>query len=290
MTGQKNYTIAMLWVQGRLSYVEQLCIQSFIDNGHPVRLYHYGPVENIPNNVEVVHGDAVLKQANFLQHRRTQSFALFSDVFRYHLLAKNNDVIWADTDAYCHKPFRTETGHFFGWESGSHINGGVLGLPQDSDALGQLLEMTNDEYYIPEWYTGGAGDKMRAARDAGNPVHVSDLPWGVWGPHAITHFLKKTGEDKYAFAIPALYPVPFARRRFMGKVGKRVRVDRWITDETISIHLYGQRIRAFLSQMENGKPEEGSLIDHLIKKHNIDMDAALIGDQEANKKAIETAA
>ena len=55
------------------------------------------------------------------------------------------------------KPFETPNGHFYSWESADGINGGVLGLPRDSEALGQLLEFTTDEYAIPEWY----GDAYR---------------------------------------------------------------------------------------------------------------------------------
>ena len=147
----REYEIGMLWVEGALSYVEVLCAQPFLDAGHHVKLYHYKDVQNVPSGVELIHGDNVLEIDRFIQHGRTGSFALFSDVFRYHLLQQNDRMIWADLDAYCVKTFKSETGHFFGWESKRHINGGVLGLPPDSEALGQLLEMTEDEYGIPEW-------------------------------------------------------------------------------------------------------------------------------------------
>ncbi len=264
------YHIAMLWVEGPLSYVEQLCVQSFLDAGHEVTLYHYGPVSNVPDGAKVVHGDAILKRDNFIQHGRTGSLALFSDVFRYHLLTKSTRTIWADTDAYCLKPFETETGHYFGWESEHHINGGVLGLPPDSPALAGLLAMTEDEYGIPFWYSEGAKAKLQAQADAGTPVHVSDLPWGVWGPHAVTAWVQRTGEDKYAFAREVLYPVPFELRRKMVKAGGRKAAERHLTERSTSIHLYGRRIREFLASRPNGLPDEGGLIDALLKKHGID--------------------
>ncbi|MFX0546109.1 hypothetical protein ACEWPL_011235 [Roseovarius sp. S1116L3] len=270
----KLHHIAMLWVEGPLSYLEQLCVKSFLDAGHPVTLYHYGPVSNVPEGAKLVHGDVILKRDEFIQHGRTGSLALFSDVFRYHLLSKSDRTIWADTDAYCVKPFETQTGHYFGWESESHINGGVLGLPKDSPALAGLLEMSHDEFGIPEWYSDGFKAKLKAKADAGNPVHVSELPWGIWGPQAVTHYVQKTGEDKYAFPCEVLYPVPFAKRRMIVKGDQRKSVEKYLTEKTTSIHLYGRRMRQYLVSLPDGLPTEGGLLDHLLEKHDIDPAAA----------------
>ncbi|MFD0859264.1 hypothetical protein [Roseovarius aquimarinus] len=272
----KLHRIAMLWVEGPLSYLEQLCVKSFLDAGHEVTLYHYGEVTNVPKGAEMVHGDVILKRDDFISHGRTGSLALFSDVFRYHLLTKCDDTIWADTDAYCVKPFETQTGHYFGWESDSHINGGVLGLPKDSPALAGLLEMSHDEFGIPEWYSDGARAKLQAQIDAGTPVHVSELPWGIWGPAAVTHYLKKTGEDAHAFPVEVLYPVPFKRRRMIVRGGKRDAAMEFVTDKTTSIHLYGRRMRAFLLSRPGGLPDKGGLFEHLLEKHGIDPTAAPI--------------
>ena len=140
-----DYRIAALWIGGDLSFLEQLCLKSYVDAGQHVTLYTYEPVDNAPDGVELANAADVLSQANFLRHARTSSPALHSDLFRYHLLARHDRTIWADTDAYCIKPFHTATGHFFAWESDRGVNGGVLGLPCDSEALGQLLEFTRDE-------------------------------------------------------------------------------------------------------------------------------------------------
>ncbi|MXU65129.1 hypothetical protein [Oceanomicrobium pacificus] len=265
----------MLWVEGPLSYVEQLCIQSFIDAGHRTILYHYGPVENVPKAAELRDGRAVLDIDQFITHGRTGSLALFSDVFRYRLLAQSNNVIWADTDAYCVRPFETETGHFFGWESDHHINGGVLGLPQNSPALQALMDMTNDEYGIPPWFSEPVKERMRARAAAGEPTHVSEMPWGVWGPHAITWHLKQTGEDRFAQPTSGLYPIPFQRRRMLTKSKALERVARRVLDSTYSVHFYGRRIRARLSHI-GGRPEPGSYMDVLLEKHGIDPEQAPI--------------
>ncbi|WP_236544472.1 hypothetical protein [Roseovarius atlanticus] len=286
----QDYEIGMLWVEGPLSYVEVLCAQSFLDAGHHVKLYHYKDVQNVPEGVELIHGDSVLQIDRFIQHGRTGSFALFSDVFRYHLLKQNDRMIWADLDAYCVKPFQSETGHFFGWESKHHINGGVLGLPPDSDALGQLLEMSEDEYGIPEWYSDAEKDKLQQQKDEGEPVHVSEMKWGVWGPQAVTHYLHKTGEAKYAQPIEGLYPVGFRERRLLMRGWAKEKVEDMITDQTYSVHFYGRRVREFLSK-QGGMPEAGSWMEHILNKHNIDCEAApvLSREEKAEKKQAELA-
>jgi hypothetical protein len=262
-----EYQIAMLWVEGPLSYLEQLCAVSFRDAGHHVKLYTYGKVTHIPDGIEVTDANEVLPQTNFLTHERTGSPALHSDLFRYHLLAGTERTIWADTDAYCARAFETPNGHFYGWESDKHINGGVLGLPQDSDTLGALMDFTSDEFAIPEWYSDEYKRELEDAAAQGHPVHAGEQPWGVWGPHALTHFLHKTGEVKYALPRHALYPFSFKDRRKM--LRSDVDEREYLKDDTYSIHFYGRRVRKRLVEREGGVPNPQSLIGRLLRAHDV---------------------
>lgn len=269
-----DYRIGALWIGGDLSYLEQLCLTSFVDAGHHVVLYSYEPIGNAPDGIEHADANAILPQTNFLRNGRTNSPALHSDLFRYHLLAKENRMIWADTDAYCVKRFETETGHFHAWESETGINGGVLGLPKDSETLACLLAFTSDEFAIPEWYPKKYLAELRRKAEAGTPVPAGEMPWGVWGPHALTHFLKKTGEVKYTLPQVALYPFHYADRRQMLKPG--VEMSDYVTDETYSIHFYGRRMRARIMQIYDGVPRPRSVVGRLLKQHGIDPLAAPI--------------
>ena len=229
-----DYQIAALWIGGNLSFLEQLCLKSFLDVGHHVRLYSYEPVGNAPEGTEHADASDILPHENFLRHGRTNSPALHSDLFRYHMLAKLDRTIWADTDAYCVKRFDTPTGHFHAWESKHHVNGGVLGLPQDSATLKALLDFTSDEFAIPEWYSRDYTAELRQKKAAGTPVHVGEMPWGVWGPHAITHFLKTTGEIRYSMPRVTLYPFTYEDRGLMTRPG--LDITPYVTDDTFSIH------------------------------------------------------
>ena len=44
--------VASLWIGGRLSFLEQVCLKSFVDHGHRTILYTYGAVAGVPDGVE----------------------------------------------------------------------------------------------------------------------------------------------------------------------------------------------------------------------------------------------
>ena len=237
-------------------------------------MYRYGTVTNIPDGITVRDAREVLPGDDFLTHKRTGSPALHSDLFRYRMLAQGDNMVWADTDAYCVKPFVTNEGHLYGWESEKQVAAGVLGFPSDSATLQKLIAFTDDEYSIPTWYGEDYTRELEAAKAKGTPIHASEQPWGVWGPHALNHFLHETGEVKYALPPEALYPFPYVDRRKM----LRPDIDsaRWLTDNTLSIHFYGRRIRQRIINRYNGLPPEDSLIGQLLIKHGVEPEDAPI--------------
>ncbi|NNL74156.1 MAG: glycosyltransferase family 92 protein, partial [Silicimonas sp.] len=268
--------IAMLWMRGSLSFLERLCVQSFLDAGHHVILYSYEPLDRVPEGVETRDASLILPETGDLVHERTGSPAPHADRFRYLLLAKGEGMIWADTDAYCVKPFRTLDGHLYGWESDKHVNIGVLALPSGSPTLAALLDFTGDPHAIPPWEKPWKQREMAAARDAGEPVRAIAENWGVWGPQAFTHFLSETGEIARAMPQAALYPYSFAERRKLLMPGKYH--SGAITDETLSIHLYGRRIRKRMAERDHGLPDPDSLMGQLLIKHRIDPCEAPLAD------------
>ena len=115
----------------------------------------------------------------------------------------------------------------------------------------------------------------------------------MWGPHAVTHFLHKTGEAKFALPQEGLYPFLYRDRRKMLK--RNFDTTGIITANTYSIHLYGRRMRARLVEKEGGKPHPKSVLGKLLIKHGIDPDASPIPvkkkpDQEATPPAPAKAA
>ncbi|WP_254445027.1 hypothetical protein [Ruegeria atlantica] len=277
----REYQIGMLWVEGPLSFLEQLCIKSYLDAGQNVRLYTYDSVTNIPDGVEQRDAREVLPDSEFITHGRTGSPAPHSDKFRYRMLAQEPDLIWADTDAYCLRPFTTPNGHYYGYLEGE-VAIGVLALPQDSETLAKLIEFTNDPYRIPPWLPPRHRKPLEEAQRDGAPVNVAETLWGVWGPKAMTWALRQTGEIKYALPEHVFYPLNYTRRRALARPGANL--DRFFKEDTVSIHLYGRRMRAIMQNKYDGKPDPDSLVGKLVEKHGIDPLAAPIPPREGGEE------
>jgi hypothetical protein len=46
--------IGTLWIGGPLSFLEQMCLLSFVAQGHKVTLFHYGEIAHVPQDIEVI--------------------------------------------------------------------------------------------------------------------------------------------------------------------------------------------------------------------------------------------
>lgn len=264
-------TIGALWIGPTLNWMERLCLQSFLDHGHEVVLYTQGKVEGVPKGVRIAEADDVLPSDKIIRHINTGSPALYSDVFRLHML-QQTDYIWADTDAFCCRPWEIKRGrHFHGWISDNveQVNGGVLRLPKTSKTLKAMLEFTSDEYPIPPWLSDEKKAELQALKDKGEGVHVSLLPWGVWGPDALTWFLKDTGEIVHSQEKHVIYPVPFANTRFLLIPKRANEVREMIKEDTLSIHFWGRRFRNILAKRYEGVLADGSYVAELCNRHKI---------------------
>ncbi len=263
-------TIGTLWIGGELSWLEQLCLQSFLDQGHEVILYSYDEVKGVPDGVRRADANDILPAEKIIRHARTGSPAYHADLFRLRMIAREGHV-WADTDAYCCQPWRLRRGaHFHGWISDRkpQVNNGVLGLPKKSRTLREMLKFTSDEYPIPPWLAEAERERLTALKERGEGVHVSLLPWGVWGPDALTWFLKETGENEHSRPGHVLYPVPFAIAGVTLNPNRIEKARRLIREDTLSIHFWGRRFRNIAAR-HGGLPPEGSYVDGLLKKHGI---------------------
>ncbi|MFO8127917.1 MAG: class I SAM-dependent methyltransferase, partial [Yoonia sp.] len=239
------YDVASLWIGPELSWMEQICLESFLWNGHRTILYLYEDVASVPDGVEVRDARDIMPSDEIIYHVNTGSPAFHSDVFRLRLLDQV-DCLWIDTDAYCLKPFiRRDHGFFFGWGSDRRriIFSGILGLPKDSRTLRSMLELTKDEYPVPPWASKKRQAELQSLKDNGKGVHMSLMPWGVCGPEALHYFSHETGEVEHAFDGPVLYPVPFSSTRSFHRPHICKGVYNAITEETLSVHLYGRRFR-----------------------------------------------
>ena len=267
--------VGTLWIGGSLSWMEQLCLKSFVDRGQKITLFSYEPIPNVPQGVIQRDGREVLDTDNFLKYEKKDSFALFADLFRLHMIARNPGMIWVDTDVYCLRPMAYESDHVMGFElSGDHrVNNAVLGLPAEGALLAALLDYTSDVFAIPPFVKDKLQEEYRAAAVAGAPVHVSQQPWGVWGPMMVTHFTHQLGLAAQVQPLDAFYPVPFPDRlKFLRPASV---VEAQLTPRTTALHLWASNKRE-LGLRHNGLPPAGSYLDKLLKMHDISAESAPI--------------
>ena len=269
--------LGSLWIGGNLSWLEQLCIRSFLHHGHEVTLYTYEGVTNAPEGTILADANTVFPATEFITHRASGSPAYHADAFRYRMISATG-LAWVDVDVLCQRTWRApEDAALFGWEvPGRVVCNAVLRLPAASPALAQLNAFCASQYSIPPWFAEDERARLETLRDAGTPVHVGEMPWGVSGPAAVTHFLRESGEIAKALPQSAFYPVPFKDRRDMLAPGRdlsdRIGPDCW------GVHLWNRRLRRRLVTHHGGIPPPDSFVGRAVARHGIDCTAAPIPD------------
>lgn len=267
--------VGTLWIGGSLSWMEQLCLKSFVDRGQQITLFSYEPIPNVPAGVIRRDGREVLDTDNFLKYEKKDSYALFADLFRLHMIARNPGMIWVDTDVYCLRPMTYDSDHVLGFElpGGHRVNNAVLGLPAGGALLQAMLDYTAHVHAIPPFVKGKLQDSYRTAAAAGQPVHVSQQPWGVWGPMMVTHFTHELGLAEEVQPLDAFYPITFPDRlKFLRPAAV---AESMITPETTALHLWASNKRE-LGLRHHGVPPVGSYLDKILNIHDIPAEAAPI--------------
>ena len=260
--------VGTLWIGGALSWMEILCLKSFVDAGQKITLFSYEDIPNVPEGVIRRDGREIIDTDNFMKYEKKDSFALFADLFRLHMIKACPGMIWIDTDVYCHAPMTYESDYVFGFElpGDERVNNAILGMPADSALLEAMISFTNDHYAIPEFLKPKLQEEYRAAAAQGAPVHVSQQPWGVWGPMMVTHFVHKLGLLDKVQPMEAFYPVPFPERTRM--IRKAEKVEARFTPATTAVHLWASNKRE-LGLRFNGVPRAGSYLAKILEKHGI---------------------
>lgn len=267
--------VGTLWIGGSLSWMEQLCLKSFVDQGQQITLFSYEDIPNVPEGVIRRDGREIIDTEDFIKYEKKDSFALFADLFRLHMIHQCPGMIWVDTDVYCHRPMDYDSDYVLGFElpGAQRVNNAVLGLPSDSVLLADMLAYTADRFAVPPFVKRSVQAEYRAAAAAGAPVHVSQQPWGVWGPMMVTHFVHQHGLADKVQPLDAFYPVTFPDRlKFLRRASV---VEGFLTRHTTALHLWASNKRE-LGLRHNGVPPEGSYLQMLVQKHAIRPEAAPI--------------
>ncbi len=136
---EENRHVNALWIGSRLSKIEMLTLQSFVDNGHVFHLWTYGPIENeLPEGVVLEDANRILPEEKIFRYKNFNKYGHgkgsvsgFSDIFRYKLLYDKGGW-WIDMDVTCIKPLNVTTPYFFRKHHDLALVGNVMKCPPKS--------------------------------------------------------------------------------------------------------------------------------------------------------------
>ncbi len=148
---ESNKIIHGLWIGNELSAIEQLCIQSFIQNGHIFTLWSYAVIKNIPKGTILENASDIIPHNEIFSYIHTNkyghgkgSYAGFSDIFRYKLLYEKGGW-WTDMDVTCLKPFDFEDDYVFRKNGNKGVVGNILKCPKNNDLMKYCYENAHQQ-------------------------------------------------------------------------------------------------------------------------------------------------
>jgi mannosyltransferase OCH1-like enzyme len=206
-----------LWIGPELSDMERLSIASFLAHGHEYHLYVYDDVKGVPAGAVVRNAETILPATMVFQYRDFESYAGFSNFFRYKLLLERGGW-WADADMVCLEPFDFEGEHVFSSEvsrcGAGVVNAGIIKAPAGSDAMAYA------------W-------KSCAAKDPGQ------LVWGETGPRLVAEAVRRFSLERHVQPSRVFCPVPLFEFERIVEPGAS-----WAFDETTrAVHLWHEAWR-----------------------------------------------
>ena len=148
--------VNMFWHGSVLPPYAGFCMRSFIDRGHTIRLFTYGPLE-LPTGVMRADAGCIL---NSDELPRYHSIAAFSDAFRYELLLKEGGW-WVDVDVVCLTDTLPEASYAWAEQEPGVVNGAILKFPKGDAILAQLAAAARELSSRTKW--GAIGPSLMSS-------------------------------------------------------------------------------------------------------------------------------
>lgn len=255
--------INTLWIGGGLGRIEQLSAVSWLQRGYRVLVHSYGKISGIPAGAEVVEAaDTVpFETMQRLRHRQTGSYSLGSNYFRYRLQQRGAGL-WSDLDVVCLADVAPSGPVLFGLENDRKINGAILYLAPDSAMTRDLLGIF-EANFVPPWTRWKYALPLYLKRWRGQAFGPEDLPWGTYGPRAITAMARKHGQ--FAAAEPKDVFYPLRLRDAPAIYDPAFSLDSVITPRTKTVHLWNEAIK----DLKTTQPPQGSPLARLCAQFGV---------------------
>lgn len=247
---RRDRVVNSFWHGGSLTWIERACMRSFLDKGTRFRLFTYDKLGGVPDGVEVEDAATIMPKSEIITYQGDDlpnakgTPALFANLFRYELLRQDKGI-WVDCDVYCLKPFRFKNAPYvFGYQHNRTIDGavnnGVLKLPKDSQILIDLINLYKPPYSIPPWVFKNHRTRL-TAQWGSEDIHPSYLPWGTFGPKALTALIWRHGLEEHILGRDRFYPIRVQDIEAMFDPNTDC-LD-FYSPQTFAVHLWNNEIR-----------------------------------------------
>ena len=259
-----DFQVASFWFGSPLSYVERVCIQSFLDHGYTFNLYVLDLQMEVPEGVILHDARTIYSDAEFQKEPTSRRrAAVYSDVFRIYLLQKT-DHVWVDLDIYCVNPLDFSSDYLFGVvRRKSAVNNCVLRLPRDSLALKLILTFLASEAPLPHWLGPDKIKSLVTKYQTDGQLSLYDLPWTTTGPSVTRWALNMTGEIGRGQHWHTYWPA-------RGFLDPERPIDSY-EQPWVRFHHFQGETRTDLRHQCGGIPPRGSYIDMICQRHQIDV-------------------
>ncbi|WP_316759885.1 glycosyltransferase [Pedobacter aquatilis] len=261
-----NQKIQSLWIGGKLSKVERLCIQSFLDYGHEFHLYTYEEIDNIPKGAKILDARLIMPEDSIFRYKEgwaKGSVSGFADVFRL-LMVQKYGGWWVDMDIICLKKLDMDEDTVFctsfEGEYGSILNNCAFKLPADSFFIESCLSSIKT-------------------------IDLNNMSFGKAGPFLFQSKVKELSLEKYVTPYEYFNPISWKNvgELVLGKISKQNKIKeflrpllkpntmpgRRLSPKSYTIHLWNE-VWNTMGFDKDGSYHQDSLIEKLKRKHNIE--------------------
>ena len=249
-----NVKIQSLWIGEKLSKLEQLSIQSFLDYGHEYVLYTYNIIKDMPEGAVLKDANKVIPKKQIFKYKDYDSYAGFADLFRYKLLLEKGGF-WVDTDIVCVKPFKFKTDYLVASEN----------IKIDNK---NAVKVTNCVLKAPP--NSKIMDYCYHTASKGNP---QELSWGETGPDLVHQAFIKYKMIDYIAHPDVFCPINWWEWNQYYQSDIEYQLEEKLRDESSVSSLYAYH---FWNEMwrrnnvdKNGNFAKNSIYEKLKKKHGI---------------------
>lgn len=267
-------TIVSFW-HGPLSWLERLCITSFIRQGHRFHLYTYDAVTGLPEGAERMDAEQIIPRAQMFFYKGKHTPAVFADLFRLQLMRQAKGL-WADCDIYALRPFADLGTYVFGYEIApstkaprGSVNNAVFACPPDSQLLDDLLSVFGPESHTMPmpWLPPLRRYELTLRRLWGQKLAPSDIQFGATGPFPLTYFIAQHSLQQHIHPVDVFYPVPYTKIPDLMQPGSTI--AHYTTPNSLAVHIWRSQL-THRGRTGIAMPPRGSAMASLCEQDGID--------------------